>query len=123
MPLNVELLTKVKEHILAHPEELDMRNFICGTTACIAGHACLLSGDKPVFSKAEGSLMGVRDASGELRTVGSRAADLLTNDTDNTDYDPAVRGDLFDLFYSCQSEPTDASFIASELDRFIAEHT
>jgi hypothetical protein len=52
--MNVELLEKIKAHILANPHSIDMRNWSgeCGTVACIAGHACLFAGHKPI--KAEG---------------------------------------------------------------------
>jgi hypothetical protein len=50
MPVNVELLKKVRENILDEPEHFDMENWIsvtyegedfeaCGTTCCIAGRA------------------------------------------------------------------------------------
>lgn len=46
--LNIPLARKVLEHIEAHPEEHAQAHFAskneCGTTACIAGHALLLSG-------------------------------------------------------------------------------
>lgn len=54
--MNVELLRKVKEHILDEPQRLDMSMFgqrtegemapPCGTTACIAGWAVILSDPK-----------------------------------------------------------------------------
>lgn len=47
--LNIPLARKVIEHIEAHPEEHRQEFFAakldCGTTACIAGHALLLSGE------------------------------------------------------------------------------
>jgi hypothetical protein len=47
MALNVELLNKVKDAILAHPEQFNMDEWVgrgaCGTTACIAGWCCALS--------------------------------------------------------------------------------
>jgi hypothetical protein len=64
--INVELLRRVKAHILAEPSRFDMGEFIiegdaartfavkfdrpappCGTIACIAGWAVLLSDDDP----------------------------------------------------------------------------
>lgn len=36
------ILTRVKENILAHPENFRMDRWNCGTAACIAGHVCLL---------------------------------------------------------------------------------
>jgi hypothetical protein len=75
--MNVELLRKVKAHILAEPLRLVMSTVVaseedgdadevlwrafpaCGTVACIAGWACILSGISPrdaSMSKAEGLL-------------------------------------------------------------------
>lgn len=46
--MNVELLTRVKEAILAAPQLLDMSDWNhpinCGTAHCIAGWACALDG-------------------------------------------------------------------------------
>jgi hypothetical protein len=44
--MNVELLEKVKQHILENPESLDMGVWGCGSTACISGWAVRLSGRK-----------------------------------------------------------------------------
>lgn len=47
-PLNLELFDRIKAHLRAHPEQLDMDCWAqtlgpdCGTVACIAGWACLL---------------------------------------------------------------------------------
>ena len=60
--MNVELLLKVKAHILEHPEEFDMNRWIvtgrnvqrtyrtrqCGTVGCIAGTVAILDGWFPV---------------------------------------------------------------------------
>jgi hypothetical protein len=48
MGINVELLLKVKERILAEPSQFDMRDWRrsspeCGTVACIAGWACAIA--------------------------------------------------------------------------------
>jgi hypothetical protein len=44
--MNTELLLKVKEHFLQHPEQLSMCTWVkdaeCGTVACLAGWTCLL---------------------------------------------------------------------------------
>lgn len=45
--MNVKLLLKVRDHILAHPETYNQANW-CGTASCFAGHALLLSGNKPI---------------------------------------------------------------------------
>lgn len=55
---NVPLLLKTLNHIEHHPEEHDQEKWICGTTACFAGHAVLIDGGVPapdrngVFVKA-----------------------------------------------------------------------
>lgn len=45
---NVPLLTKTLDHVVAHPEELDSRIWLCGTTGCFAGHASLIDGGRSV---------------------------------------------------------------------------
>lgn len=46
--LNVPLLTKVLEHVTAHPEEWDQSNWAvrrdCGTTYCVAGWTVTMTG-------------------------------------------------------------------------------
>ena len=62
--LNVALAMKVKKHILAEPKRLNMSFWICdvtgiidappcGTQACIAGWACLLSVQKKKNKRRE----------------------------------------------------------------------
>lgn len=50
---NAELAYKVLDHIDAHPEQWNQGVYIgkaeCGTVACFAGWACLLSGEEPRF--------------------------------------------------------------------------
>lgn len=65
--MNVKLLRKVKKQILSHPSKLDMSTYIagkgCGTTACIAGWACVLTGNaepyNPRYKAAE--LLGISE--------------------------------------------------------------
>jgi hypothetical protein len=45
--MNTELLTWTRDYIQAHPDEIAMREWDCGSTACIGGHACRLAG-KPI---------------------------------------------------------------------------
>lgn len=49
MAYNLDLLRAVREQITTHPETHDQRSWAkrakCGTTHCIAGWACALSGD------------------------------------------------------------------------------
>lgn len=51
---NAELAYQVLDHIDAHPEQWDQGLYIgkaeCGTVACFAGWAVLLSGAVPVYS-------------------------------------------------------------------------
>lgn len=51
--VNVPLLRKVMDHITAHPEEYDQREYAvrtdCGTTHCVAGWALALSGREFIF--------------------------------------------------------------------------
>lgn len=45
---NIERLTMIRDYITAHPEQLDMntwgRKTLCGTVACVAGHALIMFG-------------------------------------------------------------------------------
>lgn len=50
MPLNVTLLRRTQAQILARPEQFHMGTWDCGTTACIAGWACRLSGFRKLSS-------------------------------------------------------------------------
>lgn len=52
MARNVELLERVMQHITDHPEQHDQVAWLneCGTAACFAGWACLLSGWQPVVT-------------------------------------------------------------------------
>lgn len=49
--MNVELLERVADHIVKHPQQFDMLAFnyvgSCGTTHCIGGWICALAGSKP----------------------------------------------------------------------------
>lgn len=54
---NEQLLRDVASHIEAHPEQYNQgtygREAACGTTACIAGWACLLSGHEALVREME----------------------------------------------------------------------
>lgn len=67
------LLQKVMDHVTAHPEEHNQRNYgrqtPCGTTFCVAGHALLISGYTPLFTNYPGPeqvMLGVYDAHGKM---------------------------------------------------------
>ncbi len=55
--VNVPLLRKVLDHITAHPEEHDQREYgvrtNCGTAYCLAGHVAVMQGHELRFRKAE----------------------------------------------------------------------
>jgi hypothetical protein len=67
---NAELAYKVLDHIDAYPEQWDQGTYIgkveCGTVACFAGWAVLLSGDEPVFYDDLRFASDVHAASGVL---------------------------------------------------------
>lgn len=71
---NAELAWRVLDQIDAHPELWNQTKWIqktdCGTTACFAGWACLLSGEREPFdfsvSRRAAELLGIEyDESGE----------------------------------------------------------
>ena len=47
--MNVRLLRKIQEHILAEPKRYEQESWAtsCGTAACIGGWACILTGSRP----------------------------------------------------------------------------
>ena len=50
---NDELIGKVLNHIELHPEEWDQGAWFCGTTACFAGRALLMSGYRIIDTYVE----------------------------------------------------------------------
>lgn len=102
---NAALAYAVLDHIDAHPErwrqswwftELD-----CGTAACFAGWACVLSGDRPRVDDAdqEGEFSTVIRPDGILDDVEQRAEELLgiQDDSANLFYSGNTREDLGNL--------------------------
>lgn len=53
--MNIPLLRQIQAQIIQHPETLYMPSYDCGTTACIAGWACKISGSD--VSEYEGMSM------------------------------------------------------------------
>lgn len=81
---NTELAYKILDEIDANPRSWDQSTWFghrwwrCGTTACFAGHACLLSGDKPDWDARIDGTTGWVITEGQVhRPVMSRAMDLL----------------------------------------------
>lgn len=70
---NVELLEQTMRHIIDHPEKHDQRLWVspCGTTACYAGWACILSGAKQTIGTTQIQFAG------ETRHPQYLAAELL----------------------------------------------
>lgn len=80
---NLPLLRKVLAQIDQHPEEWNQQEWFtetaCGTAACVAGHACLMSGDKPGGDECPttGVVITVNTADGSVLGVQERAQSLL----------------------------------------------
>lgn len=84
---NADLMYQVIDQIDAHPELWDQGYWFtvtdCGTAACVAGWACLLSGDKPfpLLQKLEdlpvGELVSYVDVKGWQVWARDRAQKLL----------------------------------------------
>lgn len=86
---NVELLQQVMQHIEDHPAQHDQGIWLneCGTAACFAGWACLLSGWQvsPAFDCSVGSVMSpdtlvekpALDAASDLLGLDAIDADVL----------------------------------------------
>ena len=74
MTRNVELLQKVMDYIEAHPEKHDQTDWFCGTAACFAGHAALMSGWTIVTSQKNAGMVTNGDC---IRYVPGVARDAL----------------------------------------------
>ena len=61
MPVNTELLKRVVNHIIEHPETWDQRRWHCGTSHCVAGHCQIMAGKPPTD---EGAADDAREALG-----------------------------------------------------------
>lgn len=80
--MNKELAKKILTKIEENPEQHDQTHWSskteCGTTCCVAGWACILSGYEPVFEgpgKFEISSMVQKD--GQHFRIPKKATDLL----------------------------------------------
>lgn len=126
--LNVKLLRKIKKHILEEPRRLVMwavqlnksdgsPKFIpdgptiketvpfakCGTAACIAGWACILSKEEVGLTRAE-QLLGIDD---------DQSRSLFN----------AERWPSADAYSRAKTQRQRANLAAKRIDQFIAEHT
>lgn len=76
--INTELLEKVMQYILDHPEEHDQSQWFCGTTACFAGHTALLSGYRLPHPLGQNEAIAVVvDKDGKRHYVDDLAIELL----------------------------------------------
>ncbi|MFF0183508.1 hypothetical protein [Streptomyces sp. NPDC005244] len=100
MPVNTELLRKVRETIRRHPEKHDQGNWglktECGTTHCIAGWAAFLSGAVIDWERELDGAWSADTVNGGARSIEDYARDALglTFDQSNIFYmgrDDALR--------------------------------
>jgi hypothetical protein len=100
---NAALAYRVLDHIDAHPEQWRQNWWFtqrdCGTAACFAGWACVLSGDQPRVTDADevGEFSTVIRPDGALANVEDRAEALLGLDGDKAGalfYASNTRADL-----------------------------
>jgi hypothetical protein len=104
MSLNIELLRKVQQHILAHPEQVDMRTYgDCGTVGCIAFHACKIADGVAPHAEEVG------DRAGQLLEISWLTMDELF-----------IPDDL--CSYRYPGTPEHAQRVSDHIDRFIAKY-
>jgi hypothetical protein len=82
--INVPLLRKVLEHVTAHPEEWEQGQWgiqvdtACGSAHCVAGHAAMMAGAKPVWNVHARTMENVTiPETGEAKSVFRYAAEVL----------------------------------------------
>ena len=97
--LNIELFEKIREKIVTTPESYDQGTFgrrdrdaPCGTAACIAGWACVLSGamdPETLYRTSARDPMEVQDKAAEVLGLSDEdAAILFTGEPEGEDFDP-----------------------------------
>lgn len=76
---DIDLLDRVMDHIETHPEEYFQLDWVCGTTACVGGRTCILSGDTPKLIRRGTQIRAdfVVTVAGDTRDIGDRARELL----------------------------------------------
>lgn len=81
---NIALLETVLTHIQDHPETHDQTEWLCGTSACFAGWAALLSGYQKVHPMTATYVVksGEDYAPDHVREVAERLLDLSPSDSD-----------------------------------------
>lgn len=144
----VNLLRRVKAHIIEEPRRLAMESWVqvsseapCGTAACIAGWACLLTLPKTEYAKYMESLpdpnnndfdhywMRSRKAeriAGRGKKPMNRAMDLLGLKRDaamELFLDENWPERLSNRFNEAQTAKTQAKIAGQAIDAFIKQHT
>lgn len=121
--MNVELLNRVKAHILEEPKRLFMPGFLarkgddedvdrypaCGTIGCYAGWICVLSGEHDLFGK-------------ELADKAASLAHINLDQADRLFFSHVVGWSEQDnaKLWSGDGTPETAALAARRLDEFIA---
>jgi hypothetical protein len=82
---NTELLLGTLDYLKEHPEMVDLDSWICGTTACYAGHVALQAGGSPVYCDDEAVTALVDTPDGRRLPVSSYAAEILEISDDQAD--------------------------------------
>jgi len=82
---NTELLLATLGYLREHPEMVDLDSWICGTTACYAGHVALQAGATPVYCDDEADTALVDSPDGRRLPVSSYAAEILDISDDQAD--------------------------------------
>jgi hypothetical protein len=126
--MNVFLLAKIKAAILEEPERFDMNGWECGTTACIAGWASRLSGQRMAILKAN-SGSGTWLAFGEDLRKAQKSLKLEDDqwyrlvhvdnwpDPFKKEYNNALLSDGLQIISPCLEQ---AQIAARRIDHFIA---
>lgn len=89
--MNIELMTKVRDHVVAHPEQHDQSMWAvkteCGTTACAAGWTLLLGNPEVAREYADEEVFTFAGVVRRLygRSVVGAAVDLLGIDMSQAD--------------------------------------
>lgn len=97
--VNVPELERVLAYCRDNPDKHDQSNWICGTTACFAGHAALLNGWKPVLATVwDGTVWDGSTAYVTKDDQGNRSLPIVAAGILGLDDDQA-----HNLFITCQT--------------------
>lgn len=82
---NREKILGTLEYLKQHPERVDLDSWICGTTACYAGHVALQAGATPVYCDDEPDTALIDTPDGLRIPVSTYAAHILDLSDDQAD--------------------------------------